>query len=75
MIISTNVEFLPGTHISTACKELIDLANRIGHKILADFNEVTLMAKPGDSPILLEKNYKLESNSKKTCKMARGNKN
>jgi hypothetical protein len=46
--LSITVEVLPGTDVTVAAREAIDLANRLGVTVHYDFNGVLCIAAPGD---------------------------
>ena len=67
------VDLFAGTDIKDASWEMCELANRIGCKIEAKFNSVTLWARPGDNPMQLAKAYEVELKSGKQIKLAQAN--
>ena len=67
--VSIRVELAPGTGIENACKDICDFSNRIGIRIYANFNDVTLMAAPGDDPTEIKKSF--DKCQKKKFKFAR----
>jgi hypothetical protein len=50
-------ESMPGNHISTACKEAVEMARRDSCNVEFDFNEITLTAKPDTDPAALAQSY------------------
>lgn len=50
-------ESIPGNHISTACKEAVEMARRDACNVEFDFNEITLTATPDTDPSALSKSY------------------
>lgn len=46
--LSITAEALPGTDVTVAAREAIDLANRLGVTVRYDFNGVLCLAVPGD---------------------------
>ncbi len=51
------VEFWGGTDIGDAAKDMVRLAEQLQCDVTADFNGVTLLIKPGDTPQSLEAAY------------------
>lgn len=48
---------MPGNHISTACKEAVEMARRDSCNVEFDFNEITLTATPDTDPVVLAQSY------------------
>ena len=48
---------MPGSHISTACKEAVEMARRDSCNMEFAFNEITLTATPDTDPEALAKSY------------------
>jgi hypothetical protein len=70
MSLTIRVEISPGTEISRGSYEIINLANKLGHTVIGDFNGVTLMGQPGDDPLSLENKYYWLINNKIETKVA-----
>jgi hypothetical protein len=51
------LELFAGSDIATVAREMCELANRIGVRCEASFNDVKLWARPGDDPQLLVAAY------------------
>lgn len=64
------VELFAGTDIKVAAWEMCELANRIGCKIEAKFNSVTLWARPGDNPMKLAESYDVQLKNGRQLKIA-----
>lgn len=54
------VELFAGVSIEDAAAEMCQLASRIGVRVEARFNGVTLWARPGDDAVKLAKAYHIE---------------
>ena len=50
-------ESTPGNHISTACKEAVEMARQNSCNVEFDFNEITLIATPETDPAALAQSY------------------
>lgn len=70
--LTVNVDVLAGTNITDACRELCELADRLDVSVEMNFNDVTVVAKPGaDSRELTEK-WRTELESDNGYKIAVG---
>ena len=70
MSATLKLEFLVGTEITDACSEAIRVANLLRLVVIFDFNQVSVMAKPGACPKELSKAVMHEMGSSKTVRIA-----
>jgi hypothetical protein len=64
------VECFAGVDVLDACKDMVTLADRIGAKIEAKFNGVTVWAKQGDDPQRIADAYMHELGRRGDFKLA-----
>lgn len=64
------VELSPGNDIENCCADIVRLASQLGVAVHAKFNDVLLMAHPGDDYHALVRGWKVASDSKSTYKIA-----
>ena len=63
-------ESMPGNHISTACKEAVEMARRDSCNVEFDFNEITLTAMPDTDPAALAQSYSDECDRRRRAYLA-----
>lgn len=68
--LTLKVALFAGTDIQDAARDLCELANRVGVLTEADFNSVTLLARPGDDSLKLVEAYHNALKSKYSYKIA-----
>ena len=70
--VTLNVELIGGSTPGQACLAMVDLANKLEVCIQARFNDVSVLAFPGDRALDLERslNDQLSKDSKQTIKIA-----
>ncbi len=61
------VEFVAGSDIGEAAKEMVRLAGQLQLNVIADFNGVDLMIRPGDTPESLVEAYWRAIEAEKKC--------
>jgi hypothetical protein len=64
------LELFAGSDIATVAREMCELANRIGVRCEASFNDVRLWARPGDDPEMLVAAFWSELRSSSSIKIA-----
>jgi hypothetical protein len=70
MSIVLNVEATAGSEIEETAGEMIELANRIRVSVRVQFNDVSVLAMPGDDPADIARSYRHEARSKFPVKVA-----
>ena len=68
--IAIQVTVSPGTSIHQACKEAVELANKLGCRVEFVFNDIKTSARPGIDHEALSKKWWDEMQSKKPFKYA-----
>lgn len=68
--LTINVELTPGSTVRDVACDLCSLADRVGTTVRAKFNDVTMLARPGDNPLDLAASYDKQSASRSMCKIA-----
>ena len=59
------LEHLAGSHISSACKQAVEMANKRGRPVHFVFNDTHVTAQPGDKPTDLQAKWQADSDAER----------
>lgn len=65
-----DVKAYGGADIANVCRDMVDLANRLGITVWASLNGVRTLARPGDDPTALFRQWDRASSSSRPYKYA-----
>lgn len=68
--LSVKVGIMPGSHVLNTCREMVELATRLGVMVEGDFNNVLIVAKPGADPEKLAEAWGHEMSADRQVRIA-----